>query len=229
MFSVQRVQTLQTGDSGFQSHTHTLQCEMSLQYCYIHFSFRFICLELCSTNVPSDQKHFLVCPGSPSLLCALKHVGSFSLASHASACCPECPDFPSPVWSCCTISKVPFNHCWHQYLKHSENTNKRESNYRYLWPWDAVSLCWRVVAASNYSISSWSPCDPRLLRVWSLVSSQQSGEHSQAILSINFNLPCALFDRQSALRFSSSCGGFARRGTCYTLSAASPPNALWAV
>lgn len=141
----QRVQTLQTSDSVISvTHTKALECEMSLHYCYIHFSFHF-CFSgtlfhhsaQCSGVLPVLSK-----PSGSAGCTDETHIGSALLVAHTSACCPECL-IDSQIWSCYTFLKVLFNHYRHQYLKHWENTNKREkkTNYSYLWLWDAVSLC----------------------------------------------------------------------------------------
>lgn len=94
--------------------------------------------------------------------------------------------------------------------------------------WDAFSLCWTVVAASNYSISSLNPCEPRPFRAWSVVSLQQFGEPSQANCPYFLCFPCPLSPTPD-FRFFSSCDGFAKHGPCYRLPATSPPNVPWAV
>lgn len=86
----QKVQTLETSDS--VTHTNTLECEMSLQYCYIHPPpFTSDSWELCSSNAAGAQRGSLSCPSSRSPLCALmRRLLAVSLsASHTSACCPE--------------------------------------------------------------------------------------------------------------------------------------------
>lgn len=151
-------------------------------------------------------------------------------------CCPECRFFfffltsHLIIWSCYTIKKKKSHSTLPAPISQTLRKHKqkgKETNYRYLWLWDAVSLCWTAVAASIYSISTKPLWTTSCQDLWSLHGSPEN-LHTPFVHQV-WRPSCPFLDNPIDLRFSSSFGVFARCGTYYRPSATSPPSVQWAV
>lgn len=208
----QRVQTLQTSDSVISvTHTKALECAMSLHYCYIHFSFYFVFFR---NLVPSFYPvfRFASCFVQTIRLCWVHWWNTYWQSSACSSQLSLLSWVPvSQIWSCYTILKVLFYHYRHQYLKHWENTNKREKTKLITvicgCEMQLVSVA-TIAAASIYSISTfrplWSPSGQDVIcafftAVWRTFTGHLS-------MNLNVSLVHSLTNHQ--------CSGFPHHATC---------------
>lgn len=212
----------------FEAHTHTLMHSVHHVFTVLLYSrhvFASDFLELCSYEIDPGLR------GAPcraelsfsALQTDETHVGNPLLAFHTSSRGP----FRISIWNLVILhrfKKSPLTIIGTNLSTvEKTQTKEKETNDRYLWPRCRLNSlgCSSVHLHPHQTHVSLVPsgCD-----LWSLLLVENP---LRSLVHILWSLHCPLFDKTPDLRFSSTCDGFARRGTCYRLSAASPPNALW--